>query len=118
MKYLPKFVQLHSIKHSFSTPYSQIFKLPPATYLTIDLSSFEILSKNTYWDINSFVGNNDFESQTFESLFSKAVEKRCIADVQIGAFLSGGLDSTSVVKESKSFIKDIKTFSIGNTEEK
>ena len=33
-------------------------------------------------------------------------------------FLSGGLDSTSVVKESKSFIKDIKTFSIGNTEEK
>ena len=76
--------------------------------MTIDLSSFEILSKNTYWDINSFVGNNDFESQTFESLFSKAVEKRCIADVQIGAFLSGGLDSTSVVKESKVLLKTLK----------
>ena len=51
--------------------------------------------------------------ELFKSKFEKAVERQLIADVDVGAFLSGGLDSSSIVAVAKQYKNNIKTFSFG-----
>ena len=51
-------------------------------------------------------GNDNCEAKTrIVSLLRKAVEKQLVADVPVGAFLSGGLDSSSVVNLQKNLIQ-------------
>ena len=49
----------------------------------------------------------------FLFLFEKAVERQLVADVETGAFLSGGLDSSSIVAIASRYNKELKTFSFG-----
>src|SRR5689334_15356228 len=44
-------------------------------------------------------------------LFRRAVERQLVADVRVGAFLSGGLDSTTVVAHAAQVTRDLDTFS-------
>lgn len=53
------------------------------------------------------------EVDMFNELFYQAVEKRLISDVPLGAFLSGGLDSTAVVAAASGMTRGLKTYSIG-----
>ena len=50
--------------------------------------------------------------------FTKSVEAHKISDVEVGCFLSSGVDSSYVVKEVSKVAKDVKTFSVGYEEEK
>ncbi len=50
--------------------------------------------------------------------FTKSVEVHKISDVEVGCFLSSGVDSSYVVKEVSKVTKDVKTFSVGYAEEK
>src|SRR5581483_8350373 len=53
-------------------------------------------------------------AEAVRELFSNAVAKRMVADVPVGAFLSGGLDSSAVVAYMASFSsRPVKTFSVG-----
>lgn len=103
-------------------PYSilkDVFKLPPASYMKIDPSGN--VSINKYWTLSL---SNDDCFQDYEwcknqlrELFFQSVEKRMISDVPIGAFLSGGFDSTIVVGTmSQISDKPINTFTIGFNE--
>ena len=117
--------------------YKGIYKLPPACYLSIpahnpnlrnDFSAFpdgstEQNRPRKYWDLcsvaNSGIANRDSEStkdyvDTFQNLLSKSVKSQMVADVPIGAFLSGGIDSSLIVALMQSHAtQPIKTFTIG-----
>lgn len=81
------------------TMFKGIRKLLPGHYLVWQDGQ---LSITQYWDLQPMAAGSDTrsEAEICEELlcrFSKAVERRMISDVPLGAFLSGGLDSSAVV---------------------
>lgn len=82
------------------TIFKSIHKLPPGYFLKIRRGDSNI-SPRRYWDV-SFAVNTDYddENQICEDLnekFVAATKRRMISDVPLGAFLSGGVDSSAVV---------------------
>lgn len=75
-----------------------------------------ILAVQKYWEIPEApitVSYKDAKAEV-ERLFAEAVRKRMIADVEIGSFLSGGVDSTLVTAYAQKISqKPLKTFSLG-----
>lgn len=97
------------------TIYKNVYKLEPAHYLKINTATNKI-QKNRYWSLQ--VGNRKVRSeqakQKIEELVSESVQEQMMSDVPVGFFLSGGLDSSTIVAlASESNAKEIKTFSIG-----
>jgi asparagine synthase (glutamine-hydrolysing) len=97
------------------TIYRGIYKLPPATSATY---AHGVLSTERYWHVRyDQIEQNLTEHDALEELdarLSEAVQMRMLADVPVGAFLSGGLDSTLVASiMQKSSPGAVKTFSIG-----
>ena len=100
--------------------YKGINKLEPGTILTVSLKH---QSKDRYWDAREIAKKGSefpFDSSaneiknTLEELLKKTISQQMMADVPLGAFLSGGIDSSAVValmQEQSS--KAIKTFTIG-----
>lgn len=96
------------------TMYKQVFKLPPAHYLEIDLVSGET-SLHQYWELKTETKPIDAETAAAEirNLIDKSVKSQMVADVPVGFFLSGGVDSSVVVATASKFHKHINTYSIG-----
>lgn len=96
----------------YETIYSNIHVLPPAHCLTWKNGQINI---SRYWRLPEVEEKIEKEEavEEFRRLFAKAVESQMIADVPVGAFLSGGLDSSSVVAVASRFKNKIKTFSFG-----
>lgn len=97
------------------TIFKNIFKLEPATTLTLSNHSHEH-KINTYWDIpfeNQDIPNNynDIKSEIIDRL-DEATRIRLIAEVPLGAFLSGGIDSSAVVSQMKNHLDNITTCTI------
>jgi len=65
----------------------------------------------------SHTGSFEEAKKTYYSLLDDAVQKRLIADVPLGTFLSGGLDSSAVTAISAKHKSGLMTFSIGYTDE-
>lgn len=80
--------------------FEHVQKLPPATYAIVDLIG-KTIELTEYWDIDSIV-DNSMNTETAVSMTRAALEEsvkyRLRADVSVGAFISGGIDSTLVVK--------------------
>ena len=97
------------------TAFKDIFELSPGHFLTFNRNG---IKTGKFWEpefgkINSNIGLNDAIEQ-FNELFTSAVKLRLRADVEVAAYLSGGIDSCTTV----AYIKDIEpgilnTFSIG-----
>lgn len=101
--------------------FENISKLEPGHFLLLSLQNKSIkISK--YWEINF---NPDYSkdekswTEEIQNCLSEVIKLHMIADVPLGAFLSGGIDSSSVVAMmATNSNRSIKTFSIGFKEQK
>lgn len=94
-----------------NTLYKNILKLEPATYIKIDLETFKTY-KTKYWELDKFQGNNVFDSDIFNSLYENSIKLRSQADVEVACFLSGGLDSSSIISNLAKQVNSVNTFSV------
>lgn len=100
-----------------ATLYSGVMKVLPGTTMMFGGNGVE--NQKRFWNLSPEPMVDLSEDQCCErirELVIKAVEKRLISDVPLGAFLSGGIDSTIIVGiMSKLSKRPVKTFSIGFT---
>ncbi len=98
-----------------ATGFKNVFKLPHAHYFVFDVRSRK-LSSHKYWALDySRKTSLSFQdaSEHLAGLISSAVESRLLAsDVEVGAFLSGGVDSSAVVAFAAKSKAKLKTFTI------
>lgn len=119
---LSKFITLRYIPPS-ETIFKNIYKLKPGHLLSYDLKN-KTHTISRYWapDIsngNILPASESFFIKKIQNLFKDCVNRRLMSDVPLGAYLSGGIDSSSVVammsmisKEANSK-EEVKTFSVG-----
>ncbi|MBC8291109.1 MAG: asparagine synthase (glutamine-hydrolyzing), partial [Planctomycetes bacterium] len=127
---LARFLQHNYIPAPY-TIYEKFYKLPAGSTLTVseaDLSRTGPTCAVTWWDLrtsaasareNPFEGTFEEAVNELEMHLGEAVSSRMISDVPLGAFLSGGIDSSLVVAlMQRAATKPVKTFSIGFEEAK
>ena len=100
------------------TYYKNIFKLKPAHYLIFDGENIDI---KRYWNLPIEKIDISFDEAVdeVERLMLDSISKRLLSDVEVGSFLSGGVDSSLVsAMMAKISSKQIKTFTIGFEDKK
>jgi asparagine synthase (glutamine-hydrolysing) len=102
--------------------FNEVKKLLPGNSFVFDLNS-GIFKTKTYWDIdynlkNPYKGSYEDAKEELTSILSRSVSERLFADVAVGVFLSGGVDSSivSAIATKVSSTK-VKTFSVKFNEE-
>jgi asparagine synthase (glutamine-hydrolysing) len=95
--------------------YKNVQQLRPGHALTVHDGAVEVWP---YWQLpgpRDDIGLGE-ATEEFRRLFTQAVRRQLVADVEVGAFLSGGLDSSSVVAVASELAPGIRTFSFGFAE--
>jgi len=118
---LAMFLRFNSIPAPYSI-YENIYKLEPGQIIKIHSKSKRV-QKNSFWSIeevykngnmNKFTGTSKEAVDKLEHLLSSAVSSQMQSDVPLGAFLSGGIDSSTIVSLMQSFSNSkVNTFTIG-----
>jgi asparagine synthase (glutamine-hydrolysing) len=100
------------------TIYQQVHKLPPAHYIIFSAND---TTSRPYWSLSFANQTDQSELEIIEEVkekLTRAVRIRMTSDVPLGAFLSGGIDSSLVVAlMAMNSNRPIKTFSIGFKEQ-
>jgi asparagine synthase (glutamine-hydrolysing) len=94
--------------------FEQVRKLSPASWLELDLRTATVAKEHVYWSLPAPEPSTAPASagEVLEAV-RDSVKRRLLADVPVGAFLSGGVDSSLVVACMRDAEADVRTFSIG-----
>ena len=102
--------------------YENIFKLEPGTILCMK-APYKEFHIETYWSMkeaakrgekNPFAGSEEEAANQLECLLKASIADQMVADVPVGAFLSSGIDSTTVVALMQSLSSNqVRSFTIG-----
>jgi asparagine synthase (glutamine-hydrolysing) len=98
------------------TLFENIFKLPPGTYLELDLETGCIAETGAFWtppEVSEDGASPDALAAELKELFIDSIRMRLVSDVPLGFFLSGGIDSSIVVAAAKALGADVHAFSAG-----
>jgi asparagine synthase (glutamine-hydrolysing) len=113
---LSTLLQLRYIPSPF-TLHRGIMKIRPGHYLEIDISDDRLMHNIVHYDIpeiNPLNVNFDEAVNLYEEYFCEAVKRQLMSDVDIGVFLSGGIDSAMVAYVASKFSSQkIKSFTVG-----
>jgi asparagine synthase (glutamine-hydrolysing) len=104
--------------------YKNLYKLEPGSFVEIDQSTdkFSKINLEHFWSLENMIKNcqnNEFINETegiieLEKRLTKSVKSQMLSDVPLGAFLSGGVDSSLIVSlMQKENFKAINTFTVG-----
>ncbi len=117
-----EFLEIYTVFKYIPAPFSfykHIKKLMPGHYIIANCNGYK---EHKYWDLplideSNMNKNVTRVNETFASLFEDSIKIRMRCDVPFGAFLSGGLDSASIVALMSDYSKfPINTFTIGYDE--
>ncbi len=92
----------------YNTIINEIKEIPNGTYFTIKNGDIEF---NRYYNLK--FNNKDITEKDIYNIIDDSVKHHMIANVEVGTFLSGGIDSTIVTALAAKINPKIKTFSIG-----
>jgi asparagine synthase (glutamine-hydrolysing) len=95
------------------TLFEGVEHLPPASILAVDRRGERL---ETYWDYDfthSAVVKEAEGVEILERLMGEAVERQLVSDVSVGAYLSGGMDSGSIVALAARHVPRLQTFTAG-----
>ena len=100
------------------TMYKNVWQLRPAHKLIYRIVDQRISKQRKYWNfnVNDQVGRYRKDgalAEKLRALVHKSVHERMVADVTVGTFLSGGVDSSVITYEVLSANPDVESFSIG-----
>lgn len=118
------------LRHNYiPAPYSiyeGVFKLVPGTILTLQLDravAGHLSTPKPYWSLNQvvahgvqrpFAGTDTEAVEQLDGLLRDAIKQQMVADVPLGAFLSGGVDSSTIVAlMQQQSARPIRTFTMG-----
>lgn len=108
------------LRYSFvskSTPYKNVYEIPAGGWCQIDLQSL-VITSGKWWEIINHYNQDSFLniSETLEKidiLLNSSIENRLNnSDLEVGTFLSGGIDSGLVTAIGSKYRKRLKTFTI------
>lgn len=100
-----------------STPYKKVAELPAGSYATVSLAS-PIVQVVKWWNIHTFyqqpsADNYDMALNKIDTILHEAVKNRVeSSDLEVGSFLSGGIDSGIVTAIAKQYNSSLKTFTV------
>ena len=121
---LAEYLRLNYVPHHLSI-YEGLAQVPPGGVVSIRPGGAQIgpVRRSYYWNFraiaregiaNRFAGTHQDAVDELNGLLREAVRDQLVADVPLGAFLSGGIDSSIVVAMMKEVASnDVRTFSIG-----
>jgi asparagine synthase (glutamine-hydrolysing) len=96
-----------------TTIFQNINEVMPGEIVKINISSNGFKKETfNYWKLEDFYDNKEFQDDEFYNLFEESVNIRTNSDVPYATFLSGGLDSTSIIKSQHQSGKSLNTFSV------
>lgn len=100
----------------YHTLFKGVFLLPAANILTIDADSGQA-SRRAWWDFDfshpdPLISEQEAREE-LQRLLVQAVERQLVADVPVGAYLSGGMDSGSIVAIASRSLARMHTFTCG-----
>ncbi len=119
---LVNYLQLNYIPGPYSI-FQDVQKLKPGHYIQLNLNqNHNPVAEQPYYRISTtldptYAGNYTKASNKLRELLMASAEKRMISDVPLGAFLSGGVDSSVIVSLASQFTNKLQTFSIGYKDE-
>ena len=99
------------------TPFKNVFEVSPGTVLTVAINNL-IIQKSSFFHILDHYKKdkiNDFESalRLVDEGLHKSVKDRLLSsDLEVGAFLSGGIDSSLIVAIASMYVDKLKTFTV------
>lgn len=111
-----QYLRLGSFYRQF-TPYKNVTELRAGTFLVVDCNSLSIKEEN-WWNIHHFYQKQNTDSfeeslQNTDDLLHIAVKRRLeSSDLEVGCFLSGGIDSGLVTSIASEYKRKLKTFTV------
>jgi len=91
--------------------------LPAGTYMRVSLDARKVIQVKRYWDYHFVEPENPQDEREYleelDRLFHQAINRQLVSDVDVGAYLSGGIDSGAITAIAATQLPYLKTFTCG-----